>query len=137
VSDRSDLTVGLVVPIVDKDGVVIDSVQASLTDSDLATLSDRIVTRVREHGGRGVLIDVSGVDVLDSYAVYTLTKVAEMVRRYGTRTVIVGIHPDVASAMAQAGLTLSHINTAPNLEEGVEALQSKREALGDSPPAGS
>ena len=71
------------------------------------------------------LVDVTVLDVLDSFACRTLSGIAHMTRLRGAETVIVGIQPDVAFAMVQLGLTLSSVATALDLEEGLAYLDAR------------
>ena len=73
----------------------------------------------------GVVIDVSALDVMDSFATRTLRGIAQTTRLRGADTVIVGIQPEVAFAMVQLGLTLDGIATALDLEEGCERLRAR------------
>ena len=77
---------------------------------------------------RGVIVDVTALDVMDSYASRTLRDIAHMTRLRGAETVIVGIQPEVAFAMVQLGLTLEGVATALDLEEGLEFLSRKARA---------
>lgn len=110
------------VPILQQGSCLIASVQAVLTDSDLVDLRDRLVDEVANKRARGVILDVSGMDVIDSFSVRTLRELAQMIRLRGAQTVIVGIQPEIASAMVQLGLTLKGVTTALDLEEGVACL---------------
>jgi rsbT antagonist protein RsbS len=110
------------VPILKKGGVLIASIQAALTDRDLLELRDELTEQVGRFRSRGVIIDVTALDVMDSFATRTLRGIAEMTRLRGARTVIVGIQPDVAFAMVQLGLALEGTSTALDLEEGLETL---------------
>jgi len=111
------------VPILVQGEFLIACVQASLTDSDLVVLRDRISAMVTERRSAGVVLDVAGLDVMDSFAVHTLQAIARMVALRGAATVIVDIRPDVAFAMVQWGLTLAPIATALDLDAGIEYLQ--------------
>jgi rsbT antagonist protein RsbS len=71
-----------------------------------------------------VIIDVTALDVLDSFATRTLRSIAHTARLRGAQTVVVGIQPDVAYGMVQLGLTLEDVETALDLEEGLAYLQS-------------
>ena len=71
---------------------------------------------------RGVIVDVTALDVMDSFAVRTLRDISHMARLRGAETVIVGIQPEVAFAMVQLGLTLKGVATALDLEEGLAFL---------------
>lgn len=112
------------VPIMKQGDVLIASIQDSLTDADLLALRDRVVEQVTRFRSRGVILDVTGLDVIDSFAAHTLSMTAQMIRLRGAETVIVGIQPDVAIAMVQLGLTLHGIHTALDLEAGLEYLNT-------------
>ncbi len=66
-----------------------------------------------------MIVDVTALDVMDSFAVRTISALADMIKLRGAETVIVGIQPEVAFAMVQLGLTLSAVATALDLEEGL------------------
>jgi rsbT antagonist protein RsbS len=110
------------VPILKQGDCLIASVQSVLSDADLLQLRDDLADRVGSFRSRGVIIDVTVLDVIDSFATRTLRTVAHMLRLRGAETVIVGIQPDVAFAMVQLGLTLEGIGTALDLEEGLAHL---------------
>lgn len=110
------------VPILKQGPYLIATIQSALTDADLVGLRDAIVEKVGQHRARGVIIDVTAVDVIDSFATGTLSDIAHMTRLRGAQTVIVGMQPDVAYAMANMGLTLEGITAALDLEEGLAHL---------------
>jgi rsbT antagonist protein RsbS len=110
------------VPILKQGDILIASIQSELRDKELLELGDDIVNKVGRFRSRGVVVDVSALDVLDSYAARTLRNVSEMTKLRGATTVIVGIQPDVAFAMVQLGLTLDGVLTALDLEEGLDLL---------------
>ena len=114
------------VPILKQRDYLIASVQAVLTDEDLVSLRDRLVQQVGYHRSRGVILDVTGLDVMDSFSVRTLRDLAHMIRLRGAHTVIVGIQPEVAFSMVQLGLTLEGVPTALDLEEGLAFLDSRK-----------
>src|SRR5260370_36946270 len=110
------------VPILKQRDYLIASIQAALTDEDLRILRDALVSQVGEYRSRGVIVDVTALDVMDSFAVRTLRDLAHMTKLRGAETVIVGIQPEVAFAMVQLGLTLMGVSTALDLEEGLAFL---------------
>jgi rsbT antagonist protein RsbS len=120
------------VPILKQGDVLIACIQASLSDRDLVQLKDDLADKVGRFRTRGVVIDVSVLDVMDSFATRTLRGVAEAARLRGADTVIVGIQPEVAFAMVQLGLTLAGIATALDLEEGLDLLAARRRESRDS-----
>ena len=109
--------------ILKQGGILIASVQGSMTDADLAQLQDDLVSGVRRHRSAGVVIDVNLLDVMDSFAARTLRSIAQMVRLLGAECVIVGIQPDVAFSMVQLGIALEGTITALDLEDGLEILR--------------
>ena len=110
------------VPVLKQGDYLIASVQSVLSDADLLQLRDDLTDRVGQFRSRGVIVDVTVLDVIDSFATRTLRAVAHMLKLRGAETVIVGIQPDVAFAMVQLGLTLEGVGTALDLEEGLAYL---------------
>jgi rsbT antagonist protein RsbS len=114
----------MAVPILKQGPYLIATVQTALNDRDLSDLRDALVDRVGRFRSRGVIVDVTALDVMDSFAARTLRDLAHMARLRGAHTVIVGIQPEVAFAMVQLGLTLEEIATALDLEEGLSYLDA-------------
>lgn len=110
------------VPILEHSGTLIVSLQSEPTDAEFIELERELTERVGSARARGVVIDVSALSVLDSFATRTLREVAHAVRLRGARAAIVGIQPDVAFAMVQLGLSLDGTLTALNLEDGLALL---------------
>lgn len=104
---------------------LIASVQGSMSDSDLVQLRDELGVDVRRYRSTGVIIDVTMLDVMDSFAVRTLRVIAQMVKLLGAECVVVGIQPEVAFSMVQLGLTLEGMTTALDLEDGLDALEAR------------
>jgi rsbT antagonist protein RsbS len=119
------------VPILKHGEFLIASIQAALTDADLRQLRDDVGTAVGRWRSRGVVVDVTALDVMDSFATRTLGNIAETAKLRGAETVIVGIQPDVAFTMVQLGLTLGGIATALDLEEGLLLLKERLRARAD------
>ena len=115
------------VPILKQGSVLIASIQAALTDQDLVQLKEELADKVGRFRARGVIVDVSALDVMDSFATRTLRSIAETTKLRGAKAVIVGIQPDVAFTMVQLGLLLEGVATALDLEEGLELLAKAAE----------
>ncbi len=113
------------VPILKQGEFLIASIQSALTDTDLLQLRDNLTRQAGDYRARGVIIDVTVLDVMDSFACRTLRAVAQMLKLRGAETVIVGIQPDVAYAMVQLGLSLEGVPTALDLEEGMMLLRQQ------------
>jgi len=116
------------VPVLKQGDYLIASVQSVLSDADLLQLRDDLAERVGRFRSRGVIVDVTVLDVIDSFATRMLRAIAHMLKLRGAETVIVGIQPDVAFAMVQLGLTLEGVGTALDLEEGLSYLDRDRPA---------
>jgi rsbT antagonist protein RsbS len=113
------------VPILKQGDVLIASIQAALSDRDLSELRDELADRVGRFRAQGVLVDVTALDVLDSFAARTIRGIAYTAKLRGAETIVVGIQPEVAFAMVQLGLSLEGVTTALDLEEGLQLLRSK------------
>ncbi|MBI3622138.1 MAG: STAS domain-containing protein [Nitrospirae bacterium] len=118
------------VPILKQHSYLIASIQSALTDDDLLQLRDDLVAQIGRFRSRGAIVDVTALDVMDSFAVRTLRGVAHMIRLRGAQTVIVGIQPEVAFSMVQLGLTLEEVATALDLEEGLAYLDDQPKSNG-------
>src|SRR5258708_3121307 len=113
----------MLVPILKQYDYLVASIQSVLSDEDLMQLRADLSDRVGQYRSRGVIIDVTVLDLIDSFATRTLRAIAHMLKLRGAETVIVGIQPEVAFAMVQLGLTLEGIGTALDLEEGLIYLE--------------
>jgi rsbT antagonist protein RsbS len=113
------------VPILKQGDVLIASIQASLSDQDLVALRDSLASRIGRFRSRGVIIDLTALDVLDSFATRMIRDIAYTARLRGAIAVVVGIQPEVAFAMVQLGLSLDGITTALDLEEGLASLSAR------------
>lgn len=109
----------MAVPILKQGDVLIASIQAALSDQDLVQLRDDFADQIGRFRSRGVIIDLTALDVLDSFATRTVRSIAYAARLRGANTVVVGIQPDVAFSMVQLGLSLEGVATALDLEEGL------------------
>jgi rsbT antagonist protein RsbS len=122
----------MAVPILKQGPYLIASIQAELSDGDVLQLRDDLLERVGRFRSRGIIVDVTALDVMDSFASRSLRGIAHMTRLRGAETVIVGIQPEVAFAMVQLGLNLEGVSTALDLEEGLALLERLEEGeLGD------
>jgi rsbT antagonist protein RsbS len=118
------------VPILKQRDYLIASIQSALSDEDLLQLRDDLAQQVGKFRSRAAIVDVTVLDVMDSFAVRTLRAISHMIRLRGAETVIVGIQPEVAFAMVQLGLTLGDVATALDLEEGLAYLDKKTKTAG-------
>jgi rsbT antagonist protein RsbS len=110
------------VPILKQGTILIATVQAALTDSDTQRLRYDLMEHVSRFRAHGIIVDLTAIDVMDSYAARSLRTIAHMTRLRGADTVIVGLQPEVAFAMVQLGLSFDGMHTALDLEEGLALL---------------
>jgi rsbT antagonist protein RsbS len=101
---------------------LIASIQSALRDHEVLELRDELAERVGRLRARGIVIDVTALDVIDSFVARSLRTIALTAKLRGAETVIVGIQPDVAVAMVQFKLNIEPLHTALDLEEGLELL---------------
>ena len=118
------------VPILKQGPYLIASVQSALSDEDLIQLRDALVAQVGKLRSRGVIVDVTALDVMDSFATRMLRDIAHMIRLRGAEMVIVGIQPEVAFALVRLGLKLEGVAAALDLEEGIYYLDRKARSVG-------
>ena len=112
------------IPVLKQGPYLIASIQSAPTDSDWKELRKILAERVGELRSRGVIVDVTVLDVMDSFAARTLRETAQTIKLRGAEPVIVGIQPEVAFSMVQLGLTLGEVETALDLEEGIAVLDA-------------
>ncbi len=110
------------VPILKQGQILIATVRSALTDSDTDLFRERLMARVTQSRAQGIIVDVTAIDILDSFAARSLQTIARMTRLRGAVTVIVGLQPEVAFAMVQLGLSFDDMHTALDLEEGLALL---------------
>lgn len=110
------------VPILKLGNILVATIQSALTDNDLITLQENLAHQAIQHRTKGVVIDITELDVIDSFATRTLRNIANILKLRGTQTIIVGMQPDVAFAMVQLGLSLFDVKTARDLDEGLALL---------------
>jgi rsbT antagonist protein RsbS len=101
---------------------LIASIQSALRDHEVLELRDELAERVGTLRARGIVIDVTALDVIDSFVARSLRTIALTAKLRGAETVIVGIQPEVAVAMVQFQLNLEPLHAALDLEEGLQLL---------------
>ena len=112
----------MAVPILKQGDYLIASIQTALSDTDVLELRDDLLRRAGALRSKGIIVDVTALDVMDSFASRSLRAIAHMASLRGAQTVMVGIQPEVAFAMVRLGLTLEGVHTALDLEEGLAFL---------------
>ncbi|ULH17501.1 STAS domain-containing protein (plasmid) [Deinococcus sp. KNUC1210] len=111
------------IPILKLGDCLIVSLHVDLHDRLALTLQDDLASRVVSTGAKGVLIDISGLDMVDSFIGRILGNIATLCQVLDAETVIVGLRPAVAITLVELGVTWTHVRTALNIERGLALLQ--------------
>lgn len=112
------------IPILKQGSYLIASIQSSPSDSEWREMGLQLAEKVGRLRSRGVVVDVTVLDLIDSFAARTLREIAQTIKLRGAEPVIVGIQPEVAFSMVQLGLTLGDVPTELDLEEGMATLDA-------------
>ncbi|MFH8462471.1 STAS domain-containing protein [Streptomyces sp. NPDC017991] len=125
------------VPVLQIGQVLLVSIQIDLDDQSVLALQDDLAAKVVESGAHGVVIDITALDIVDSFVGRMLATVASLSRLLDAQTVVVGMRPAVAITLVELGLSLGGVRTALTLEKGLKVLERAHVASwGASGPAG-
>jgi rsbT antagonist protein RsbS len=94
-------------------------------DSTIAALQENVLSAMEHHDARGVVLDISTVETLDSFFARTVSETAQMVTLMGGRTIVAGMRPAVAVTAIQIGLTLGNIETALSVDRALDLATSE------------
>ena len=120
------------VPIMRIGDTLLIALHGDLDDSAVVRIEDRLAQEVARVSARGVLIDVSGLTVVDSFIARVLARVVSMIRLLGAQAAVVGISPAVAITLVELGVPMGHLDTALNAEQGMAMLRRlRRDAVRD------
>ncbi len=111
------------IPILQLDDLLLVSIQVDMHDRLALQLQDNLTQKISETGARGVLIDISSLEVVDSFIGRVLANISSMARVLDARTVVVGMQPAVAITLVELGLSLEGIQTALNVSKGMALLR--------------
>ena len=111
------------IPILKMGRFLIVSIQVDMDDHTAMSLQDDLTARIVKDRARAVLIDISSLDVVDSFIGRMLANTAAMARILDADTVVVGMQPSVAITLVELGLSLKGVRSALNIERGMEMLQ--------------
>jgi len=121
------------IPILKMGHFLLVTIQVDMHDRLAMTLQDDLTNQIVKTGARGVLIDISSLEVVDSFIGRMLGNIAAMSRILDAETVVVGMKPAVAITLVELGVSLKGVRTALNVEKGMELLQeSLRLQAGES-----
>jgi rsbT antagonist protein RsbS len=122
------------IPILKLGEFLLVSIQVDMHDRLVMSLQDDLTDRIVQTRARGVLIDISALDIVDSFIGRMLGNIAGMSRILDAETVVVGMQPSVAITLVELGLSLPGVRTALNIDKGMELLRTsvdgRQESLG-------
>jgi rsbT antagonist protein RsbS len=121
------------VPILRIGGVLLVSIQTDLDDQAVLNLQEGLAAEIVGSGAHGVVIDITAVEIVDSFVGRMLAMIASISRMLDAETVVVGMRPAVAITLVELGLSLGGVRTALTLEKGLQALERSRTARAGSP----
>ena len=119
------------IPILKMGGFLLVTIQVDMHDRLAMTLQDDLTARIVEVRAKGVLIDISALEIVDSFIGRMLADIAAMSRVLDAETVVVGMRPAVAITLVELGLSLTGVRTALNVERGMELIRSVDGTGGD------
>jgi rsbT antagonist protein RsbS len=119
---------GARIPILKIGRVLIVPIQVDMDDQTVIHLQERILSELERTGARGVLIDISLLEMVDSFIGRMLSDIAAMARIMDARTVVVGMQPAVAITLVELGLELKGVDTVLNVDEGFRLLRNEIDA---------
>jgi rsbT antagonist protein RsbS len=123
------------IPIIGLYGNLIVPIQGAISDDVMGALQQDVTQRIEDGGVRGLVVDVSGVEVLDSYLTRNLRDLALTARLMGVVAVVSGLRPALAITLVEMGLEIPGVPTALNLERALEALYERQEEETGAPRA--
>jgi len=111
------------IPILQMGDLLLVTIQVDMHDQLALTLQDDLTERIRKTSARGVLIDISALDIVDSFIGRMISTISSLARIMDATTVVVGMQPAVAITLVELGLTLTGVRTALNVERGMDLLR--------------
>ena len=118
------------IPILKMGGFLLVSIQIDMHDRLAMQLQEDLTSRITETGAQGVLIDISSLEMVDSFIGRMLGNIAAMSRVLDAETVVVGMRPAVAITLVELGMSLPGVRTALNVERGMELLSASLDGAG-------
>jgi rsbT antagonist protein RsbS len=112
------------IPILRMGNCLLVTIQVDMHDRLAITLQDDIMSRIADTRARGLIVDISALEVVDSFIGRVLGNIAGMARILDTQTVVVGMRPAVAITLVELGLSLPGVITALNVERGMELVRN-------------
>ena len=113
------------IPIFTMGDILLVTIQTDVHDRLLESLQSDVGAKIRDTGARGVLIDISALEVIDHFMARLLERIAALTRLLGAESILIGMRPAVALTLTELGMTLEDVSTAVNVENGMERLRAR------------
>ena len=110
------------IPILKIGKILLAPIQTELKDTVVDTFQQKVLQAIQQTNSKGLIIDISGVEMVDTYTARVLLRISKMARLMGTETILVGIRAEIAATLVRMGYLLPEIKTALDLEEGLQLL---------------
>jgi rsbT antagonist protein RsbS len=120
------------IPILRMGKLLLVTIQVDMHDRLALALQDDLTSRISDTGARGVLLDISSLEIVDSFIGRMISNIAAMARVLDAETVVVGMQPAVAITLVELGLSLPGVRTALNVEKGMGVLQALTQSADDA-----
>lgn len=111
-----------VIPILQIRSTLLATVQVELRDTIADAFQEDVLSKIAQTGARGLVIDISDLEMVDSYVAHVIVNTGRMAKLMGTETVLVGMRPEVAATLVRMGFRMEGVRTALNLDEGLELV---------------
>ncbi len=118
------------IPILRMGATLLVTIQVDMLDQTALALQDDLAERIAKTGASGVMIDISALEIVDSFVGRILASISGIARILSATTVVVGMQPAVAITLVELGLSLDGVKTALNVERGLQVLRRAREESG-------
>jgi rsbT antagonist protein RsbS len=120
------------IPVLKMGETLLVTIQVDMHDKIAAALEEDLTAKIAQTGAKGVLIDISSLEIVDSFIGRTLDNIAAVSRILDAETVVCGMRPAVAITLVELGLSLSGVKTALNVERGMELIRSRLKSDGEA-----
>ena len=114
------------IPILRLGNILVCSIQTELRDNVANAFQEDALAAIEANGATGLVIDISGLEIVDTYVARILAETGQMAKLMGAATVLVGMRPEIASTLVRMGYSMSGVQTALHLEEGLALLRQSK-----------
>jgi rsbT antagonist protein RsbS len=116
------------IPILRIGATLLASIQVELRDTSAQAFQQDVLKAIEKTRSRGLVIDITGLDMVDTFVARILTDTGRMAKLMGTETVLVGMRPEVAATLVRMGFSMQGVHTALNVDEGMALLAALQDS---------